>query len=274
MRSRSLAVRHLLPGTLLVLAACQTDQAHRPSPPPESHHAQISNEFSGHGPVTALTPGERARRCSEDGSQFEVGRAGGAHHDQIAVGDALRVHYRRSSPPRSSRPARPPGPRREPSPPRAKPGENLRRASAPGSACACGSSRSTATTTSSLLARLRRAGRAPPADREGRAFAAELAVGDVVQPRLRLGARARRRQAVAAGLPRPPRATPADRGRSLTARNRARRPRRSRRCRGRRRTARRRGARASPRARGRAAARSPCRRASSARSRGPPAASP
>lgn len=106
MRSPSLSapLRILLPGTLLVLGACQTDQSRPPSPPPASYEkqyekpqrAELSNEFDATAEVTAIAPAERVvtlRR--EDGTLFEVKAGEGVRNfDQIAVGDALRVRFK------------------------------------------------------------------------------------------------------------------------------------------------------------------------------------
>jgi hypothetical protein len=106
MRSPSLTrpLRILLPGTLLALAACQTDQSRPPSPPPASYEkqyekpqrAEISNEFTATAQVIAIAPGERIvtlRR--EDGTHFDVQAGEGVRNfDQIAVGDELRVRFK------------------------------------------------------------------------------------------------------------------------------------------------------------------------------------
>ena len=96
----SLTVAHplrlLLPGSLLLLGACQSERANMPPPPPEGRHAEITNEFTAKAEVAAIVPAERAvtlRR--EDGSLFEVQVDQAVRNfEQLAVGDTVRVQYK------------------------------------------------------------------------------------------------------------------------------------------------------------------------------------
>ena len=93
-------VRSLIPVSLLLLGASQTEQTQRPEPPPaaayEKSRAEISNEFTATAEVAAIAPAERAvtlRR--EDGSLFVVQAGEGVRNfAQIAAGDAVRVRFK------------------------------------------------------------------------------------------------------------------------------------------------------------------------------------
>lgn len=102
MHSRSTCVlRLLVPASLLVLAACQSEPKTASTSPASSatsqkQSAEISNEFTSTAEVTGLMPEERLvtlRR--EDGSQFAVMVGDGVRNfDQIKVGDDVRVRYK------------------------------------------------------------------------------------------------------------------------------------------------------------------------------------
>jgi len=89
--------RALVPASLLLVAACQSNSSTKPpSPPPAGQKAEISSEFTASAEVTAIAPAERMvtlRR--EDGVLLDLQVGEGVRNfDQVAVGDVLRVRYR------------------------------------------------------------------------------------------------------------------------------------------------------------------------------------
>ena len=89
-------LRSVLPATLLLASACQSDKVSSPSAPPETRRAQISNEFTAMAEVIAVTPAERRLTLRrEDGTSIDVVAGEGVRNlEQVAVGDVLRVRYK------------------------------------------------------------------------------------------------------------------------------------------------------------------------------------
>lgn len=85
----------VLPATLIVTGACQSEAAHQPLSVHENKPARITNDFTARAEVTAVAPAERRLTLRrEDGSLFELQADPGVRNfEQIAVGDMLRVRY-------------------------------------------------------------------------------------------------------------------------------------------------------------------------------------
>jgi len=93
-------VRSIVPALLLALAACHSEPARTPPPPPVGAHgvgrAEITNEYTATAQVTAIAPEKRVVTLKrEDGLALDVQCGEGVRNfDQIAVGDTVRVHYK------------------------------------------------------------------------------------------------------------------------------------------------------------------------------------
>jgi len=88
-------VRLLFSLSLLLTSACETQPAHPPLSVHENKPVRISSSFTADARVTALSPAERKLTLRrEDGSVFEL-RADASvdNFDRISVGDTLRVRY-------------------------------------------------------------------------------------------------------------------------------------------------------------------------------------
>jgi hypothetical protein len=99
--SATSGLRPLLLGSLLLFSACKsepTSPSAAKAPAPAAHSAEISDEHTAAALVVAVAPEQRILTLErEDGTRFDV-RAGEAvrNLDQIAAGDAVRVHYKAS----------------------------------------------------------------------------------------------------------------------------------------------------------------------------------
>ena len=93
-------VRSIVPALLLALAACHSEPARTPPPPPVGAHgvgrAEITNEYTATAQVTAIAPEKRVVTLKrEDGLALDVQCGEGVRNfDQIAVGNALKVRYK------------------------------------------------------------------------------------------------------------------------------------------------------------------------------------
>jgi hypothetical protein len=97
---RGSLARFVLPGSLLVLGACQSGKSQLPPAPPAAAGAgqrvELASEFTATAEVTALDPVDRVVQLRrEDGSMFDVqADASVRNFEQVAVGDTLRVRYK------------------------------------------------------------------------------------------------------------------------------------------------------------------------------------
>lgn len=93
--TRTFVSRLVFPAILMVAGACQSEPAHQPQSVHENKPARITNGFTASAEVTAIAPAERQLTLRrEDGTMFDLQVDSGVRNfEQIAVGDMLRVRY-------------------------------------------------------------------------------------------------------------------------------------------------------------------------------------
>jgi hypothetical protein len=87
--------RLLFTAVLIVTGACQTEPAHQPLSVHENKPVRITSGFTAAARVTAIAPAERRLTLQrEDGTVFELQVDPSVRNfEQVAVGDTLRVRY-------------------------------------------------------------------------------------------------------------------------------------------------------------------------------------